>query len=346
MKKLLQAKTFIIPAMRAGLVQYENERVLVSNETLAEMAKSSFGIPLLSDHIEQAEIEKDIDAAIEKYGCGRVAEMTYDTATDLWMAHCVVDTQEGVDLFAKKYGVSTSYQVEQKGTGGTLNGVEYNAEILAGKYLHLAIVENPRYEMAKDPVFMNSADLTQKNDSSSLETVTENKGVLNMKFWKTKREEVKENASDLEIEVDGQKVSFDALVSAYKEVKNNKGKKNEDDKEKKEGEGEDKKPEDEPKDNAKEAEEKLNAEVDALLNSLETEDKDNETEDKDNETEDKDEKANEGEDEEKKEKEEKKNARFDALKNAKDKAVLDNEIAGFKTLAERADLGRQRYGKK
>ena len=98
MKKLLQAKTFIIPAMRAGLVQYENERVLVSNETLAEMAKSSFGIPLLSDHIEQAEIEKDIDAAIEKYGCGRVAEMTYDTATFGWRIAWLTRKRESIYL--------------------------------------------------------------------------------------------------------------------------------------------------------------------------------------------------------------------------------------------------------
>jgi hypothetical protein len=328
MKKLLQAKTFIIPAMRAGLCEYSEERVLVTNETLAKMAQTSFGIPLIIDHVEQEELEKNL----EKYICGRVASMHYDAAQDLWMAHCVADTEEAVTLFDKGYGVSTSYQVDNKADGGTLNGVKYNSEIIEGTYLHLAIVENPRYEMAKDPVFYNSKELTKKSDNSNIELPTPQEGEFVMKFWRTKREEVKENSSDMEVEIDGENVSMSALVVAYKAVKLN-AKKNDEDKEKKE----------------KEEEEKLNAEADALLKDLEKDDKKNaEDEEVDKKKKDEEEeKKNAEEAEEKKKKDEeknKKNSRFDSMQNSSDKSVLNNEIQQFKTLQQRAEIGRQRYG--
>lgn len=327
MKKLLQAKTFIIPAMRAGLCEYSEERVLVKNETLAQMAKTSFGIPLIIDHVEQEELEKNL----EQYICGRVADMHYDTAQDLWLAHCVADTEEAVALFDKGYGVSTSYQVDKKADGGTLNGVEYNSEIIEGTYLHLAIVENPRYEMAKDPVFYNSKSLTKKTDESTIVKSTPPEGESVMKFWRTKREEVKENSSDMEIEIDGENVSMSALVVAYKAIKLN-GKKNEE---------EDKK--------EKEEEEKLNAEAEALLKDLEKDDKKNAEDDEEKAKKEKEEeeKKNAEEAEEKKKKEEeknKKNSRFDSLNNSANASVLNNELQQFKTIQERAEIGRQRYG--
>ena len=359
MKKLLQAKTFIIPAMRAGLCEYSDERVLVSNDTLAAMAKTSFGIPLIMpEHVELEELKNNL----EKYLCGRVADMHYDEEADLWMAHCVADTQEALELFEKGWGVSTSYQVDKKGTGGTLNAVEYNAEILEGTYLHLAIVEHPRYEMAKNPTFYNSKELTHKSASSSIETNTPQKGVSSMKFFRTKREEVKENASDLEIEIDGEKVSIQTLTNAYKASKKNdeelgkepgkeENKKNEEEDKKKEEENKKNEEEDKKKDN--EAEEKMNAEVDKLLKDLEGDDKENESED-DKEKDDKsndddsnaDDKKNSEAADEKKVEADKKNTRFNSMKAAKDNAVLDNELAGFKTLAERAAVGRTRYGNK
>lgn len=364
MKKLLQAKTFIIPAMRAGLCEYSDERVLVSNDTLAAMAKTSFGIPLIMpEHVELEELKNNL----EKYLCGRVADMHYDEEADLWMAHCVADTQEALELFEKGWGVSTSYQVDKKGTGGTLNAVEYNAEILEGTYLHLAIVEHPRYEMAKNPTFYNSKELTHKSASSSIETNTPQKGVSSMKFFRTKREEVKENASDLEIEIDGEKVSIQTLTNAYKASKKNdeelgkepgkdekkkeENKKNEEEDKKKEEENKKNEEEDKKKDN--EAEEKMNAEVDKLLKDLEVDDKENESED-DKEKDDKsndddsdaDDKKNSEAADEKKVEADKKNTRFNSMKAAKDNAVLDNELAGFKTLAERAAVGRTRYGNK
>jgi hypothetical protein len=319
--------------MRQGLCQYENERVLVSQATLEQMAQTAFGIPLiLPDHVEQAELE----ANLEQYLCGRVADMHYDAETDLWMAHCVVDTEEGVDLFNKRWGVSTSYSVEKKGPAGTLNAVSYDSEITEGKYLHLAIVEHPRYEMAVNPVFYNSADLQIENKNLTIEQ-TKKEGVPMLKLWRTKREEVKENASDMMIDVDGKEVSMNELVEAYKSSK-----KNAEVEPNKEEEpvvvNEEPKPEDE--------DEKLNAEVEALLSSVEAEEKKPEDEEKKNEDEEKKPEDEEKKNEEDPEEAKKTDERFNALRLASFQSYDNAAVGDFKTIQERAAIGRAKYGNK
>jgi hypothetical protein len=337
MKKLVNAKTFMIPCMRAGLCQYEDERVHVPQESLERMAKTAYGIPLIIDHVEQAQLENQL----EKIVCGRVADMHYDTDTDLWMAHCVVETEDAVQKLESGWGVSTSYEVLSKGAGGTLNAVEYDSTIEDGKYLHLAIVQHPRYEMAVNPTFYNSADLQSEKPSLTLNNESESKGVFSMfKLFRTKREEVKENSSDVEIEVDGEKVSMNELVQAYKQAKAV------------------------PVDVEHvvlEDEAKMNEEVDALLAACEEEEKmagveievsapGEEEEEKPVEL--------EQEKEEEKEKDEmhagmdfkegmaKSNERFNALKAASFQAIIDNGSNGYQTLTERVAIGRSKYGSK
>lgn len=347
--KLINAKTFMIPCMRAGLCQYEDERVHVPQDTLEKMKETAYGIPLIIDHLDQAQLEANLDRVL----VGRVADMHYDEDTDLWMAHCVVETEDAIKKLESGWGVSTSYEVLSKGAGGTLNAVEFDATIEDGKYLHLAIVEHPRYEMAVNPKFYNSRELTQQKPSLTIVSDNESKGVLSMfKLFKTKREEVKENSSEVEIEVDGEKVSLNALVEAYKKNKMV------------------------PVDveHVMEVEDdKLNAEVEELLSSIEIEIEGEDKGEPEVSPEEKmgamdmpadqkcaevmpDEMKNKEEEEKPKKEEEKHNSfteglaasneRFNALKEASFKAVLDNGAAGFQTLQERAALGRSRYGSK
>ena len=173
------------------------------------------------------------------------------------------------------------------------------------------------------------------------------------KLFKTKREEVKENSSDVEIEVDGEKVSLNALVEAYKKNKMV----------------------------PVEVEhmvddEKLNKEVEELLSSVEIEiESPEEEEEKEpevaeqkyheekevmpDEMKNEEEEKEEEKEQEAEEKEEEKmnalsfeqglaqsNERFNSLKEASFKSILDNGAAGFQTLQERAALGRSRYGSK
>jgi len=351
MKKLVNAKTFVIPCMRAGLCQYEDERVNVPQASLEKMAQTAFGIPLIIDHVDQSELENQLDQVV----CGRVADMHYDTDTDLWMAHCVVETEEAIQKLESGWGVSTSYEVVSKGAGGTLNAVDFDATIEDGKYLHLAIVEHPRYEMAVNPKFYNSRNLQSTKPSLTLKESIALKGVSMFRLFRTKSEEVKENSSEMEIEVDGEKVALNELVQAYKQAKA------------------------QPVDvehvvMQEDEEEKMNAEVDALLAEVEKEEEvapsieiEVEAPEKEEEKEvleqlcevEENEKEEEKEEKEQMKDEEEKmnslsfadglkqtNERFNALKQASFKSIMDNGASGYQTIHERAALGRSRYGTK
>jgi len=351
MKKLVNAKTFVIPCMRAGLCQYEDERVNVPQSSLEKMAQTAFGIPLIIDHVEQSELENQLEQVV----CGRVADMHYDTDTDLWMAHCVVETEEAIQKLESGWGVSTSYEVVSKGAGGTLNAVDFDATIEDGKYLHLAIVEHPRYEMAVNPKFYNSRNLQSTKPSLTLKESIALKGVSMFRLFRTKSEEVKENSSEMEIEVDGEKVALNELVQAYKQAKA------------------------QPVDvehvvMQEDEEEKMNAEVDALLAEVEKEEEvapsieiEVEAPEKEEEKEvleqlcevEENEKEEEKEEKEQMKEEEEKmnslsfadglkqtNERFNALKQASFKSIMDNGASGYQTIHERAALGRSRYGTK
>ena len=350
MQKLLQAKTIKIPCMRAGLCQYKQERVLVPQATLEKLAKTAYGIPVIIDHQEDDALKAALARGnFDDVAVGRVADMHYDTETDLWWAHIVVDTQEALDLFAKGHGVSTSYEVTEDSEGGTFNAVPYDRTIENGVYMHLAIVEKPRYEIAIKPVFFNSADempsLTLKQEPRTIESIPANKETGMFKLFKTTRQEVKENSDDMMIEVDGKQVAMNELIEAYK----NSCKKNED------TEGEEKKPENEVEieiDEDKPAnegdedktenedDEDIDAQVNALLASVEEEEKKNADEAKAKEEE---EKKN-AEEKEKAEEEAKKN-RYNSLNNAADRGTMQNSSEPV-SLFEKAEIGRKRYGSK
>ena len=334
MKKLLQAKTVKIPCMRAGLCQYKEERVLVPQETLVKLAQTAFGIPVIIDHQEDETLKEALaQGRLHDLAVGRVADLHYDTEEDLWYAHMVIDTQEAIDLLAKGWGVSTSYEVIEDSEGGTLNAVQYDRTIVAGKYLHLAIVENPRYEMAIKPVFFNSVDevpcLTIKTAQDTIETMQPKKETGMFKLFKTTKHEVKENSDEMMVEVDGEQVAMNALIEAYKNAKKNEDPVDPTDEEVKpnevEIEIEEKKPEGEKP--VEDEDKDLDEEVNALLQSVEEEEKKN------------------AEDEEAKAKEEEaKKNRFNSLNNAVDS--MDNSVGSFQSLAERAEAGRKKYGSK
>ncbi|NBW42126.1 hypothetical protein EBR25_14220, partial [bacterium] len=222
-------------------------------------------------------------------------------------------------------------------------------------YLHLAIVEHPRYEMAVNPKFYNSSNLQSQKPSLTLKESIAVKGVGMFRLFRTKSEEVKENSSEMEIEVDGEKVALNELVQAYKQAKA------------------------QPVDvehvvMQEDDEEKMNAEVDALLAEVEKEEEaapaieiEVEAPEKEEEKEVLDQLCKVEDNEKEEEKEEKEqmkdeeekmnslsfadglkqtNERFNALKQASFKSIMDNGASGYQTIHERAALGRSRYGTK
>jgi len=207
MTKMVIGKTIKMECMRPGPCKYSDEMVYISPETLAKMASTAHGIPVVVDHIM-------VDTGnVETVVVGRVADM-HENGT---VIHFVVDDSEAVQHLQDGWGVSTCYRITESGSGGTFNAIPYDREVLDARYEHLAIVANPRYEMAVDPVFYNSADapsLQSTGEPSTIQQVFSIGGNMFSKMFKRSREEVKLN--DVEDYVfqkqDGSEFSISGLI--------------------------------------------------------------------------------------------------------------------------------------
>jgi hypothetical protein len=207
MTKMVVGKTIKMPCMRPGPCKYSDEMVYISPETLIKMASTAHGIPVVVDHTV-------VDTGnVETVVVGRVADMHGD-GTEV---HFVVDDSEAVKHLQDGWGVSTCYRITESGPGGTFNAIPYDREVLDARYEHLAIVANPRYEMAVDPVFYNSADtenLQSQTEPSTIQTVFSIGGNMFSKMFKSSREEVKLNdVEDLVFQKeDGKEFSIAGLI--------------------------------------------------------------------------------------------------------------------------------------
>jgi outer membrane biosynthesis protein TonB len=361
-EKLVIGKTIKIPAMRKGLVQYPNEVILVNQACLEQLAKTSHGIPVV---IEHPGVKLDPESIKDVPIHGRVADMHYDQDKDEWSVHFVVDTEEAVTKLKSGWGVSTAWFGDKYGSAGTYNAVPYDRELLEGHYEHLAIVKDPRYEMAQGPVFYNSKnDLANETKKDTINTNLQKSGGKEMlfKLFRTIREEIKTNENEqYMLNIAGQDVP---LSNVLEEMKNMEAKKNEEEKKKEETKaktlnGEDMvehngekmsvnalvekynamkkenevKPEEkkEEKENAETPEEKAKKEAEAKKNADDAEAKKKEDEAKKN-----------AEDAEKA----KVNSRFVEVKNLNETASPELDLGSFVTLRERTEAGRKAYGSK
>jgi hypothetical protein len=117
------------------------------------------------------------------------------------------ETQRNIDQ--RGYSVSNAYKPLAEGGPGTENQIPYDAELLDGEYLHMAIVPNPRYQDAK--IYANSV----KEKSMGV-----------FKIFAKKAKKVIENAAMEEMDVenavikneDGEDISLADAIDAYKKM--------------------------------------------------------------------------------------------------------------------------------
>jgi hypothetical protein len=65
----------------------------------------------------------------------------------------VSDSPEVEDLLnGKKWAVSCTYTIEDRGNGGKYHNIDYDEEILKLSFTNLSLVEYPRYEEAREVV--------------------------------------------------------------------------------------------------------------------------------------------------------------------------------------------------
>ena len=353
-------KIVSIPLMTAGLCGYgESGNVYISDETMYSIMPKLLGISVIITHQG-------------KEAVGEVVEVFQNpNDTDQWMGKLSVRSEEGIRLLESGWGVSTAYRiVRDTGTSGKWNNIDYNTEVEDVDWLHVAIVENPRYTVAKDGFFLNS-----KNEENIIysKTIINEKRKPMFNLFKTKKEKINLNEDekmfvkvgedeieltdlikfveekedkkkfaedDMMIELNGESITVKELVEKYNACKKNEEKKEEIKEEKKEEIKNEDHKEDE-KDNEEIKEEKIEKKEEIKDNEEDKKDEDK----KDNEDKDEDKKDNEEKIEEEKKEEVKE------IKNSIDlrSAYLNRgsepvKLNGYLTIQERMELAHKKYG--
>jgi len=212
-------KVIRMPCMRSGVVQYKDEKVLVTKNALDAMSSSAHGIPIIIEHPDSPITHENIDKLPV---VGRVSGLQYNDLDECWYADFIVDDEAAVKLLEDGYGVSTAWYPDQYAGGGTYNNVVYDRELLSGKYEHLAIVARPRYEMAKNPIFVNSKGGQTQDTMSKINISNTRSGSMIGKFLKkiVSREEIKTNAGEeMFVEIDGQEIGLADAIEQIKSAK-------------------------------------------------------------------------------------------------------------------------------
>jgi hypothetical protein len=183
---------------KGGECEPTGEHVLVKNEALALMAKSFVGKPVIDM------IHKDVSPETIPSGDaeGIVTRVWLDGETGWWKCRFIVwdpETQRHCESVA--YSVSCAYEpTAVDSEGGSYHNIDYQQEILDGRYTHLAVVTNPRYEGAR------------------IQIVNSKKGKGEKMSWKFWQKGARKNAAPIdpkmEIECGGEKVPLEKLLAA------------------------------------------------------------------------------------------------------------------------------------
>ena len=254
-------EVFYAKHMKAGVANYpeHKEVIYISNDTIADMAKTFEGKPVFVHH-------QDIDLEnLKDQMDGVVSESFWNKYDGEWWVKFVAITDKAKQAIANGWGVSNCYDNLVRGNGGTCINVKYDSEIIGGKFNHLAIVENPRYEDAKiytEQEYNNYIEqkkqkldkITNSKGEKNMEKILNEADVKNLLLSKDSEITVGEAIevlmnskkvidSDAEILLsNGEKVTVAELINACKKNEDDEDKKdNEDEEDKKENEDEEEK---------------------------------------------------------------------------------------------------------
>lgn len=140
--------------IRPGLASWGDSIIYISPEVCAQMAYTMKGKPMTLEHPAGLITAENRD----KYMIGCVTDVWKSERDDGYDCRFYINPEknngeEAISALEWKddtppriQHLSCVYQVERWGDGGSLNGVKYDREVLAGTMLQLALTENPRYD--------------------------------------------------------------------------------------------------------------------------------------------------------------------------------------------------------
>lgn len=211
-----------------GIISYEDinaGKVFVSREALDRMRESFIGKPVVNvEHIDYEMIDafKLNDEDSKSKADGIVAavgklENGWDYADLLiWNK----ETKKNIDK--NGFTVSCSYVPTEIDGKGAYHGIDYDEEVVNGKYTHMAIVATPRYEKSK--IYQNAKG-GYKVIFKLIGKKKENKKNADPPEDKEKKENKEEETIDINnamIETEnGEQIPMDEMIKNWKKTKEN-----------------------------------------------------------------------------------------------------------------------------
>lgn len=151
-----------------GLAEYrepgkEPYRVFLNEDTIRAMDPTFQGKPVYVHHVDGVPLSVD---EMRKEMDGVVVESFFNDADGKHWVKFVVFSERGFRAIQQGMRLSNCYEPRAKKQGGMWNGMDYQAEITAAEYEHLALVPNPRYE---ESVVITPEEFKKYNDDKRQE---------------------------------------------------------------------------------------------------------------------------------------------------------------------------------
>lgn len=157
-----KGKRFKSRFIQPGLAGYPGQfgTVLVKKETLDNSLNTIIGAPVIINHTDVTEENAD-DLRV-----GVISDAYYNEKDGWYWCEGVIFDKTAQDLIInKKWSVSCSYDfLEENDEGGTENNIPYDREFTKLNFVHLALVDNPRYERAN--IVFNSKTVENGGEGS------------------------------------------------------------------------------------------------------------------------------------------------------------------------------------
>lgn len=174
-------KFYYAKHMQPGVAAYENENLLVDTDAMKQMLTTGKGMPVYVLH----QTGVPLDQQKERAG-GYITRSFYNELDGwAWFEIMLLD-DDAQDAIRKGWSVSNAYVPTKFSGSGTKNNVPFQRQVLEGKFTHLALVPNPRYENAcvMTPEQFAAYQDEQRAKLKELTNSTPSKGTTMLKFLK------------------------------------------------------------------------------------------------------------------------------------------------------------------
>lgn len=176
-----KGRKFVSKFIEPGVAHYEEfGDVLITKETLDKFINTMVGAPVIIKH-------KDItDENADKERVGVISNVWFNQMDGWYYCDGIIWDKQAIDLVKNQgWNVSCTYDFESDKQPKTHNGKKIDMEFTDGEFLHLALVDNPRYERAN--IVMNA-----KDKDEDIQWVTVKGNHIPIKKGQSKEEAVKE----------------------------------------------------------------------------------------------------------------------------------------------------------